>query len=459
VPSLDRSAAVRAEQFKGSDPLERNLRPSILMGQSAVAIATSFGIQMLNIVSGVVTARLLGPSGKGILTAVILWPGLLAGLGALGITDALVFFTAQRTASDKAMTTAAIGLALGQSIVIMVVGAVAIPLALGHYGAEAVRAGLVYLAWVPVSLLTLNGMSVLQGKLLLTTFNRLRLTAVAGMVAGLLCLYVLHRVSVPNIVAAYLAANVLALALTMKALWSRGCLGFEVDLPLVKNLFQYGIRSHTGNVAGITNDRADQAIISIFLPPVYLGWYAIAVTVNSALGLLSSSIGLVTLPAVASAKGLKTKLSYLGGFVQAAFALAVVIAVFLVLAAPWIIETFFGKAFLPALVPARILILAGVVLTVKWTVSCGLKALNRPLIAGIGELIGAVITVIGLVVLLPWLGIAGAAIASVLAYATSLAYINWISRRRLSYSPLAALLDYPEAASSLAKVLKQSRRK
>ena len=55
--------------------------------------ATSIAILVANIVTGVLTARWLGPTGKGELTAIILWPTVLAGAGSLGLVEAIVYLS------------------------------------------------------------------------------------------------------------------------------------------------------------------------------------------------------------------------------------------------------------------------------------------------------------------------------------------------------------------------------
>ena len=51
--------------------------------------ATSVFIQACTVLQGVLLARLLGPTGRGELAAVILWPSVFAGLGSFGVDIAL----------------------------------------------------------------------------------------------------------------------------------------------------------------------------------------------------------------------------------------------------------------------------------------------------------------------------------------------------------------------------------
>ena len=50
-----------------------------------LSLAASVAIQGLNVLTGIVLARTLGPAGRGELAAVMLWPSILAAVGSLGV--------------------------------------------------------------------------------------------------------------------------------------------------------------------------------------------------------------------------------------------------------------------------------------------------------------------------------------------------------------------------------------
>ena len=56
-----------------------------------LTIFTSLLILGANVVSGVVIARALGPTGRGIVTSALLYGPLIAAIGGLGISEALVY--------------------------------------------------------------------------------------------------------------------------------------------------------------------------------------------------------------------------------------------------------------------------------------------------------------------------------------------------------------------------------
>jgi O-antigen/teichoic acid export membrane protein len=232
----------------------------------------------------------------------------------------------------------------------------------------------------------------------------------------LLGLYVFRVNSVVAIVVVYLVVGVFTLAYSFIMLAIRGWLGFRAETLLAKSMLSYGARSHIGTVSGIANERADQALISIALSPVYLGLYTVALTLPSAVMIVGSSLATLALPAITSVEAEAGKRRTLGRFVRASLVLSVVAAGTMMLITPTVIRIFFGPAFLAAVPVAEVLLLASILLSINRVTSAGLRAFNLPFKAGAGDLLAAGVTIASLGLLVPKFGLMGAAVASAMAY-------------------------------------------
>src|ERR1700747_1298004 len=75
----------------------------------------------LGTLTGILTARMLGPAGRGEYAAIIIWPLAIVGLVALGINQAITFKVGRRafTVSEVMTTTTVIGLIQGSISVIV----------------------------------------------------------------------------------------------------------------------------------------------------------------------------------------------------------------------------------------------------------------------------------------------------------------------------------------------------
>jgi O-antigen/teichoic acid export membrane protein len=92
-------------------------------------------------------------------------------------------------------------------------------------------------------------------------------------------------------------------------------------------------------------------------------------------------------------------------------------------ATPLLLPLLFGADYRAAVPAALLLVVAGGFSGLNLTLSNGLRGLGHPQTSLIAEVLGLVVTALGLLVLLPPLGILGAAAASLLAYASACGYL------------------------------------
>ena len=104
------------------------------------------------------------------------------------------------------------------------------------------------------------------------------------------------------------------------------------------------------------------------------------------------------------------------------------------LAAPLILRILFGQSFVPATGAFRWLLVAAGVWSCGSIVINSLRGLGYPGLSTLARFSAAVVTGVGLLVLLPRMGITGAAIASLMGYSVMLAIAlyGFIKKRGLS---------------------------
>ena len=413
--------------------LQARLRPGPLAGLRrplGASFAASASIQLLNAVTGVILARALGADARGQLAAVVLWPSLLAMLGAMGIPEAATYHAARRTPLGTLAGTVA-AVAMGQSAALVAAGFVVLPLVLGRQDDDAVRAAYLFLAFVPLNLLALHMMGIVNGLQRYTAFQALRLGTVGVGCAGIVGLALGGHISIRSVVVVYIVANLLAAFAATLLVVQAGAQRFGFSRALARSLLRCGLRSHTTNVAGQLNERLDQLVISVFLAPVYLGLYVVAVTLTSLSSLIGASVAQVALPASAALEHGAVR-----GTARRLVALtligSVVVTVPLLVFTRQIIELSFGESFGDAADVTRILLVAGIVLSTSRALGAVLTGLGRPLDAALPELMALVVTLAALAALLPWLGLVGAGVASLLAYSIGLAAMVRRARRLLA---------------------------
>lgn len=423
----------------------------------ARALIGSFGasalIQAVNIATGVVLARSLGATDRGQLAAALLWPALLAAVGALGLSDAATFHSSRRTYPSPVVVGTSLALAGALSVPLVVAGVVVFPAILGDYGDESLRAATLMLAFVPLNLASLSLMGVLAGLQRYSVFNALRFLVIGASGAGVLGLAAVGELTITSAAVSYLVANALTLLVAAVAAGQVVRAVPQVRLTAARALLGFGLRAHLSSVTSQLNERLDQLLISLFLAPALLGIYVVAATLSSVTLLVGTSISLIALPAIANYADDVSRTAAVRRAVSSTLAASALVTVPIVVLAPQLISLFFGQAFAAGATPARILLCAAVSLGTARVLASVLKALDRPLAAGTAELLALATTAAALAVLLPLFGLTGAAVASLLAYATSAAWMLRRVAQTLDVSALSLVLPRrAQLASALGAV-------
>ena len=383
-------------------------------------------IQGINMATGIILARSLGVEDRGALAAALLWGQILGAIATLGIPEAVTF----RTARDRRVSPAVVGTGLALvaalSVTAILVAAVVLPFALARQSSSTLLSAYLFLGQVPLTNLILVMMGVLNGRGRYSVFAFLRVLVVAFVLALLATLTITGGLTVRSAVFAYLAAYLAAFLATAWALWRRERPGLRLDRATGRGLLSYGVKSHAGGIATQLNLSFPQLVVSVFLTPRQLGIYVVAVAFNSIGWLIGGSVAYVALPAVAALEEGVERTLAARRFISLTLGASILVAVPLVVLAPQLVDLFFGHSYHAAADVCRVLLLSVVIFATNRSTEAVLRALGRPLDAGLGEIIAIVATLLCLAVLLPLLGLIGAAASALVAALISFA---WMTRR------------------------------
>jgi O-antigen/teichoic acid export membrane protein len=400
----------------------------------SVTFLASVLIHLVNIATGVLAARLLGPEGRGELAVVFLWPSLLAGMGMLGLHEAVAYAGAARTLSPRRIFGSSLVMGALLAVPLVLIGFAAFPLAYGDFRPEVLDIGLLYLAFVPLNLLTMFPTSLLQGTMQLKSWNLLRVQVHAVYLLALLVLWAMDAVSVRNMAIAMLLANLLNLFVGYGLCAKRSWLSFKADLEAIRTLLRYGLKVHLGLMGRLANLWLDQAFIALLLTAADLGHYVVAATIARGVGMVATPIELVAFPKIAAEPTADGKAQLFCRYMKINFLLVLPAGIVLAALTPWILSTIFGPAFLPSARVAHVLILANVILTGTLMLSAALKAYDRAMLIAKVEGIDVIVTVAALSLLVPAYGIEGAAYAMLIVNIFTFALLAFWVRRDLGIS-------------------------
>jgi O-antigen/teichoic acid export membrane protein len=400
------------------------------------SFVTTAVIQLVQAVIGILLARILGPSDRGELAAVILWPTLITTIGSLGLAQSATYHAAQasRLGTLVGSTLAVVAV---DSVALVAIGWAILPLVLGGHDPSVVHDGQLFLAaYIPLLLLSMSMMSVLNGSHRFAWFQSLRLIQIGVIVTGIVVLAATGSLTVGTgaavYVAGYGASSVVSLSVVMRSLPG----GVHVGRDSVRGLLSFGLKSQLSTSMWTLNERADQLVISAFFSAASLGLYVVAVTLTSLTTLVGFSFALVALPMIARLEDVADQRRVARLIVTATLICATVVSVPIFAVEPTLIKLLFGSDFVGAADVGRVLLVAGVVFAMNRVLEALLQAVGRPLESSIGEGLALAVTAGGLALFLPTLGIMGAGITSFLAYFASSAFMVRRAARALDVSAI-----------------------
>ncbi|HET7798792.1 MAG TPA: oligosaccharide flippase family protein [Humibacillus xanthopallidus] len=192
----------------------------------------------------------------------------------------------------------------------------------------------------------------------------------------------------------------------------------RVDRALARRIVSFGLRGQLGGIVGLLNLRLDFILLGAMAGPAALGVYAVASKSAELVRLPALAVTWVTYPAVAR-RGRARAAADVRRQVPPLLAVGLVGAVVVALLAGPLLPLVYGPAFEAAVAPTRIIV-AGLVAAPAGGLASGfLLGTRRP---GTNSLLlgaGLVVTVTLDALLIPRIGVTGAALASAAAYLTT----------------------------------------
>lgn len=382
-------------------------------------------VNLLGGLTGVIQSRALGPEQRGLLATAVVWPNVIGLLLTFQSPSAATYFVARERHRRAEYGCTAIALAGTVGAAVALVGAAGAVIVGGPARWPLV---VMFVSFLP-NVLAGVGIGALLGIEDYRGWSRMRTFGSVATLAGVATIVLLGwRTAL--VVSIVLALNqTLQLAVVSIALRRRQLLA-QPRRALVRPIFAYAWRN-AANVGWLVTYQLDQLVLSVAVAPAQLGLYAVAASFSAVIVPVAASTGTVMLARVSARGSAEVRAS-----VRVALMLCALVAggVCLVLAptARPVVRLLFGRRFVGAVTPLRILLPGVVALALSSVLSDTLRGLGRPLTAARAEVIGAVSTVILLVALIPPLGIRGAAIASTVSYAAVAATMGWGLRQQMA---------------------------
>jgi O-antigen/teichoic acid export membrane protein len=429
-----------------------------LGADAAATTLTNLLLGLLGMCSGILAARLLGPSGRGELAAIQTVPSVVGALAMIGMPEAVVYFSAREPEKAGTFLGSGTALAILASIPFVVVAYKLMPWILSAQKHTTVASARSYL-WIVVLYATV-GMLLhpLRGRNDFLSWNGLRLIVPVSWLSVLAVAWASNQITAPCVARLNLLATALLLFPFLFVTCRRVPGPYYFDSSQFRPMIAYGLPCMMTGLPQLLNLRLDQMLMAALLAPRALGLYVVAVAWSGAVAPLLNGVGAVILPSVASAGDRDRALSR---FVEAAkltSVLSVSVSCMVSIVTPLAIRVLFGYRFAASIPAAIVLVPAAGLLGLNFALAEGLRGLGSPYAVLQAEIVGLFATGGGLFLMLRSYGILGAALASLLGYATVCAVLLYNAHRVARITP-TALLFYRrnEVRLGLGKLMSLAR--
>ncbi len=420
-------------------------------GRVAGVFATKVAIFAIGLVTTFMLARVLGPSGRGAYYLAILIPTTLLTLGQLGIPSALVFLAGRGSSLDGLRTTAvALAAVLSMACVVpalILIDALRSTVVRGTTETSAILA----IVTVPFLFVSMFASALLLGRQAIRTSNLLSLGQSIASVVLLVLLVAAAGWGVDGAVAAYLLVGIGGSVASGVAVF-RLAMFRHPSTELLWPTVRYGLKIYPGSLASFFSYRADVFLLSLLLgSPREVGLYTLAVSLAELLFYVADSVATAFFPRISAAE--KTEADRLVPEVNRTTLLvtgcaAIGLVPLVTVGIGWALPAFHES------IAVFFVLLPGIVsLSVSKVLSGYVSGLGHPARVGIVAVSSLAVNLTANLLLIPTMGIVGAAVSSALSYTFNASLMVLLTTRMAKVTVVDLLVPRVADMRRLARLL------
>lgn len=364
----------------------------------------------INVATGVITARALGPQGRGEQAAMILWSVFLPNLLTVGAPSALIYNFRRFPEKKSEFFSAAMLVGIVMGAVAAVLGIVCMPIWLSKYSPEIIRFAQWFMLLSPVVLIQLIILAALEAIGEFSASNRLRLLIPLITLIALIGLGLTNALTPFTSALAYVINGLPIFFWTLARLWRILKPRWNHISQSCKQLLSYGLRSYGVDLLGALSLQVDQVLVVGFLEPAAMGTYVVVLSLSRMLNVFQTSIVSVLFPK-AAARPVNEVLELTGRSARITTALTLIVGLGIILLGAPLLNLLYGAEFVSATNVLYILVIEVVLAGTTLVLAQSFMALGRPGIVTVLQGVGLGLSVPLMFLLIPKFGIVGAGLS------------------------------------------------
>jgi stage V sporulation protein B len=370
----------------------------------------------ISIGTTIITSRLLGPTGKGILGVannVIAFALIILGIG---LESANIFHIGKDSNNKNKIIGYNIAIFFGSFIIMILIYMInsifKLDILLKGLSNDIV---IILVIIVPLTLIKSGFINLLLGLQDVAAYNKINiLDRILSFI--FLVIFILIFKSPFWIIFSTLISSIIVQVILIFILINKYDIKPSFDVKLSKDMFVFGFKSQVSNIIQLLNYRLDVFIINIYLPISQVGIYSNAVALGETMWQVSGTVATLVYPMTSNAADKIELKNFINKVTRITLYIVGLCSIILVLISKPVILLLLGKDFIKSS-DALVLLIPGI-----WLFSIS-KILSN-YIAGIGMMekniiassVSCLCTVVLDLILIPKIGINGASIATSISY-------------------------------------------
>lgn len=415
----------------------------IFLKDSALTFSQQFLSLVLGFAVSIILARSLGREGVGILALVFLFSTLIITFVNFGVPAATIYLLGSKKYKLQEVLFNNLSLSVLQSIVGLLGAFIVLFFFKNRFF---VKVDSRYLYWImimiPINLINTNLRVIFQAVGDFKSFNVVTISKIIWNATLLIVLLLLHAITILNVIFVNILAQLLTFLLVIILLrqhTSRSSIRLRIHLGYLKDTIHYGMKIYASSIFTFFNYKQDRFLLNYYLSPIDVGVYKVGANLGEKLWMVSQSVSIVIFPKIASLKDDEGQRRWMTPFISRhIFTGTAIVAMLLFWITPFLIQFLYGEEFAETAVVLRIILPGVVFLTLSRIVTNDIAGRGRPginmVLAGFSVLVNLVANVL----LIPRLGVYGAAWASTLSY-TANTFLAASIYTRIAKVPLFSL--------------------
>ena len=420
--------------------------------QSVIStLFTKFILIFLKMGVGIITARFLGPAGRGLFYTSVQAPGLINTVGTLSIGEGLIYHIGKgKIKSDQIFGTVFM-IVLGFTLVLSIIFYFLISLLNQHFFYQLPDKVIPLLFFlIPATMTEYFSASALRGLKVFSIVNKLTIVTRTNIFIFILISLTFWSADLYRTIFAYAIALTLNALLYFIVLFYQSKFRFSISSNELNNVIRYSAKVHIGSLLTEVEYRLDIFILLFFLNATAVGIYSIGVTIAQILWYVSNSVNTVLFPYLTSTSK-KNVDFFTVRVLKYNFFINIFILFGLIIIGFPLVNLLYGTMFSEAYFVFLVLSPGLLSDTIARSLAAWLKGTNRTLTLSKISSVSLVVNILFCIILIPYWGVYGAAISSVISYTLRAVLLIKIFCK-ISKTPLCHFFTFSEGELMKIKI-------